>query len=61
MKAIYKRDDLLCVIIEDNGQMVLLEPIDGDEHSRFWVNFGDPNLIIDPTDGELLDAGGLYD
>lgn len=53
MKAIYRQKDILCVVVEDDGGNVLLEPVDGDEDQRFWVGFDDENLVLDPTDEEV--------
>lgn len=57
MKALFKRDNLLCVIVDDTDDMILLEPVNGDEDERFWVSYGDQNLILDPTDDEV--AGSI--
>lgn len=53
MKAIYHRTSILCVVVEDDGGNVLLEPLNGTEDERFWVGFDDPCLTLDPTDGEM--------
>jgi hypothetical protein len=60
MKALYT-STRYCVVVDDDGDSVCLEPVDGDEDQRFWVDYGDPGLIIDPTDGDLSEAGVLDD
>lgn len=52
MKAIYGSTQL-CVIVEDGGTGVLLEPFLGDHSQRFWVDLANPDLLIDPTDDEI--------
>lgn len=54
MKAIYKRQDILCVVVEEYGDHVILEPVDGNEDQQFSVSLGDENLILDPTDDEVF-------
>ena len=56
MKAIYKHKNELCVIVEIYGDMVLLEPMEGDADQRFSVYLSDPNLVIDPTDDEVAEC-----
>ena len=56
MKAIYKSGDLLCTVIERIGDAVLLEPVGGDDTTRFVVELEDPRLILDPTDDQALAA-----
>jgi hypothetical protein len=56
MKAIYSFKPQLCVVIEHYGDLVTLEPIDGNEDQRFTVNLSDPNLVLDPTDDEVAEV-----
>lgn len=53
MKAIYR--GILYTVIKDDADGVTLE------HGalRSYVRYGDPDVIFDPTDGELMDAGLL--
>lgn len=60
MKAIYLGENLLCTVVTHLGSGVILEPIDGDTHNQFVVDFGDPRLILDPTDDEVKGCGNLY-
>lgn len=53
MKAILTSKAVLYSVVEDDGDGVLLEPVDGDEDQRIWVSYADPYLIIDPTDGDI--------
>lgn len=55
MKAIYETRQV-CVVIEEDGDQVLLEPIDGTADQQFWVDIGDSGLTLDPTDGEMEQA-----
>ena len=53
MKVLLRGQDVLCVVVEDDGDSLLLEPVDGDEDQWFWVELSDPRLVIDPTDADL--------
>jgi hypothetical protein len=57
VKAIFAPPPRLCVVIENKGDSVILEPIDGDwdEDIQFSVSLSDPFLILDPTDDEVRD------
>lgn len=55
MKAIYTPKPDLYVVVDDDSDSVLLEPVGGDEDQRIWVDYSDPSLILDPTDGEIED------
>lgn len=57
MKAIYTPKPIYCVVIEDDGDNVILEPVDGTIDNRFSVSLGDPGLNLDPTDTDLREAG----
>jgi len=50
MKALY--GSKLYVVTEMTGDAVQLEPVD-DEGPTIEVSFGDPALIVDPTDSDL--------
>lgn len=60
MKAIYHSPPVLCIVVEELGTGVMLEPVDGDEDSWFIVNYDDPALVIDPTDDEVAECA-TYD
>lgn len=53
MKAIYAPKCILCVVVEDTGDGVILEPVDGDADQRFSVGYDSPYLVLDPTDDEI--------
>ena len=55
MKALYR--DELCVVVQDGGAGVTLEPCEGTEDQRVVVDYGDPDLLLDPTDSDIQDAG----
>jgi len=57
MKALWHHK--LFVIIETHDQTLELQPVDGEEHERSFVNYADPTLIVDPTDGDLDEAEAL--
>lgn len=52
MKAIVNKTKL-CVIVEDAGDGLWLEPVEGSNKDRFWLQLCDPDLIVDPTDDEV--------
>jgi len=56
MRAIYNQGPVYCVVVEDDGDGVLLEPMDGGEDERFWVSYDNPHLVLDPTDDQVEDC-----
>lgn len=55
MKAILHGD--LYTVLEDTGDGLLL--IDNEDDSRVEVSFGNPGLIVDPTDDQVDAARNL--
>lgn len=55
MRAIYYGKPVLCVVMEDDWDTVTLEPVDGTSDQAFCVDYGDPNLILDPTDAQVAE------
>lgn len=49
MKAVYHGK--LWTVIDDQVDCVRLEIADG---GKVWVDYGHPDLIIDPTDDDIL-------
>ena len=56
MNAIYKGQDIRYVVVEEDGDGVILEHYDGDSDTRVKVLYDDPRLILDPTDNEWFAA-----
>lgn len=54
MKAVYALTTL-CVVVNNSPQGVLLEPVLGSHHNRFWIPLNDPLLLLNPTDDEVED------
>lgn len=54
MKAVYALDTL-CVVVKHDPHGVLLEPMLGSHHNRFWIPFDSEDLILNPTDDEVED------
>lgn len=60
MKAIINGQKL-CVVVEDTGDGVVLEPFLGSHHDRFWLPITNASLLLDPTDDEVDDLKRVYD
>lgn len=54
MKAVYALDTL-CIVVKHDPHGVLLEPMLGSHHNRFWIPFDSEDLILNPTDDEVED------
>ena len=52
MKALYK--NRLCHVVESGSDVTL-----DDDGRQFTVQFGDVDLVIDPTDAQVADAANL--
>ena len=52
MKAIYK--NRLCFVVEAGSDVML-----DDDGRRFTVQFGDADLVVDPTDAQVADVDNL--
>jgi hypothetical protein len=51
VKALFQGQE--CVVVDDFGEGVILQPVEADQDVQLSVLYSDPTLIIEPTDTEL--------